>query len=177
LFIEGPDSKPVFLDSSAKLFAWLDGMAQVDWTKGRRHVTQERFYEHLRMTVEAFDAIDVIPHWPPIRGVYYMHRPLPTGTGKRLETLVDRFSPDTLQDRELIKAFILSMVWGGPPGRRPGFLVTSQDHDPQQGRGSGKTTLVDVLTDELVEGSIAVSPTDPIAEVKTRLYPRGPSNF
>lgn len=168
LFVASGDFEPVYLGSSTRLFAWIDQQAQVDWTKGSRHVTQERFYEHLRMTVEQYDTVEVMPHTPPMAGHYYMHPTLPRASG-HLDKLVDLFTPATDVDRELIKTAIVTPSWGGSAGSRPGFLITGEDADPEQGRGLGKTTLVDLIADEVYRGSISVSPTEDIGTVKTRL--------
>jgi hypothetical protein len=169
LFWETPRHEPLYLDSSARLFAWIDARAQVDWTKGvGKFIPQERFYEHLRMTAEPFGSIEVLPHHPPMPGAYYMLPQLPPA-GRRLRRFLGFFCPETPEDAELILAMILTPLWGGPAGRRPAFLVTGPDDDPKQGRGTGKTTLVDVLADEVLNGFVDVSPTDQIADVKTRL--------
>lgn len=168
LFVADADGDPVYLDSAARLFAFIDAHAQVAWAKGPRFITQERFYEHLRMTAPRYDSIETLPHWPPMPRTYYMHRPLPEPSGK-LATLLDFFCPATSLDRDLIKALILSPFWGGQPGNRPAFLITGPEQDREQGRGVGKTTLVDIISQGLADGSIDVSPTDEIARVKTRL--------
>jgi len=41
--------------------------------------------------------------------------------------------------------------------------------DPEQGRGVGKSVLCQILAEELAGGSIEVSPTESIADLKTRL--------
>jgi hypothetical protein len=169
LFIQTPDYRPVFLNSPPRLFAWIDRLAHVDWTKGANYVTHERFYEHLRMTVAQYDAIETLPHWPPIPGIYYMHEPIPPTNSARLEELLDKFCPETFLDRQLIKALILTLFWGGSPGQRPGFLVTGPDNDQEQGRGIGKSKLCDIISEELGGGYVDVLPTDEMKNVKTRL--------
>jgi len=168
LFIPSRDHEPVYLGSPQRLIAWVDSLAKVDWTKGSMYITQERFYEHLRMTCERFDAIETLPHWPAIPGIYYMHQAIPKPVDK-LEALLDFFNPASPLDRELIKAMILTLFWGGSPGARPAFLVTGPDQDPEQGRGVGKSVLCQILAEELAGGFIEVSPTDAIADLKTRL--------
>ena len=168
LFIPTRDNQPVYLGSTQRLFAWLDSLAKVDWTKGSKFITQERFFEHLRMNVEQFEAIETLPHWPPIPGIYYLHQPVPV-PAVMLERLLDFFHPSTRFDRELIKAMILTLFWGGSPGSRPAFLVTGPDQDPEQGRGVGKSHLCQILAEELAGGFVDVAPTDTIADVKTRL--------
>ncbi len=168
LFIVTPEHQAVYLESATRLMAWIDSFAQVDWTKGNKFVTQERFYEHLRMKVQQFDAIETLPHWPSLPRTFYSHQPVPEPAGL-LETLLDYFNPDSPLDRELIKAMILTLFWGGPPGSRPAFLVTGPEQDPEQGRGVGKTQLCQIPAEELAGGYVDVAPTDSIADVKTRL--------
>lgn len=169
LFIESKAHEPVYLDSTARLFTWIDHKAQVDWTKGvGRFIPQERFYENLRMRVEHFDAIEAMPHYPALPGIYYMHRPVARAGGGALERFLDFFRPATQEDRQLMKAFVLTCFWGGAPGSRPAFLVTGRDDDAEGGRGTGKTKLNDFVG-ELAGGAVDVSPTDAVADVKTRL--------
>lgn len=96
-----------------------------------------------------------------------MHPPIPEPSG-RLGLLLDFFCPATPVDRELLKAFFLTLFWGGPPGSRPAFLITGPEDDPFQGRGIGKTKVSEVAA-ELAGGYVDVSPNDQIADVKTRL--------
>jgi hypothetical protein len=168
LFIATPEHQPLYLESATRLTAWIDSFARVDWMKGNKFITQERFYEHLRMKVQQFDAIETLPHWPPLPRTYYMHQRVPEPAGL-LERLIDFFHPVSPLDRELIKAMFLTLFWGGSPGSRPAFLVTGPDQDLEQGRGVGKTQLSQIPAEELCCGYIDVAPTDSIAEVKTRL--------
>ena len=174
LFYASTDLEPVFLDSASRLFAWIDKMTGVAWTKGARFITQERFYEHLRMNAERFDSIETMPHTPTMPNVYYMHAPPPKSSGK-LDQLVNFFCPATPVDRELLKSLFVTPGWGGPGGKRPAFLITGPDEDDsgRQGRGVGKSTLLDSVS-ELHGGAIDVQPADDMAKVKTRaLSPAG----
>ena len=172
LFALNRSRKPVYLSKPAKLFAWIDGLAHVDWTKGARLITQERFFEHLGMVSNQVEAIEVMPHTPPIPGIYYAHPSLPSPTGK-LDELVDRFAPATPQDRELVKSLIITPSWGGLPGRRPAFLITAEPDDPEQGRGVGKSTLLGVIAECLYLGAIDLTPNDKIEDIKTRMLSPG----
>jgi hypothetical protein len=172
LFVPGDDDRPRWLDSSPKLFAWIDRQARVRWTKGTSFITQERFFEDLRVSAERFESIEVCPHFPPMPQTYYLHPPVGQATGK-LARLVEFFSPDTEVDRNLILAFILTLFWGGSPGRRPAWLITGPEMDNENGRGIGKSTLVEVLAQELVGGYVEVPPTGDMESVKTRLLSPG----
>jgi len=67
---------------------------------------------------------------------------------------------------------ICTPFWGGEPGKRPAFLVTSRDDDGQQGRGVGKTTLIDCVG-ELAGGALDVLPSEDVGAIKTRLLSPG----
>jgi hypothetical protein len=168
LFVQGRDEQPVSLEKPAALFAWLHEHARVEWGSGVGYVARDEFFEHLRMNAEPYQAVESLPHWPSMPGVCYMHRPLPEPSGT-LDGLLDFFCPATPIDRELIRAFVLTCFWGGDPGKRPAFLTTGPDKEPGQGRGIGKSTVFDVISQELVGGYLDVSPNDDIGTIKTRL--------
>ena len=167
LFIRTKLHRAIYLDSPARLFAWLDGLARVTWMIGPEYVSQARFYEYLTMIAERYQAIETLPHWPAVPGIYYMHPPVGEPAGL-LDELIGFFSASQI-DRQLIKAFVLTLFWGGPPGKRPAFLFEGPENDPERGRGVGKTTLVDVISQELADGSINVSARETMADIKTRM--------
>jgi hypothetical protein len=121
------------------------------------------------MNAEAFEAVETIPHYPPLEKVYYAHPPIPLEQGGHLDQLIDMFHPLTPVDRVLIRAMILTLFWGGEAGSRPAFLVTGPDDDPERGRGVGKSKLTEIIAEELAGGMVEVTPGDDIAGVKTRL--------
>ena len=144
------------LSSATALFAWIDQYAAVSWKRGA--VTKEEFYEGLLQRIEKFEWTSPYPHFPKIEGVYYTCTYYKARKNGTLDELVDRFNTETCRDRELLKAMIMTLYWGGPPGRRPAFVITSDpEDDPQRGRGVGKTALVEMLS-KLIGGSISVRP-------------------
>lgn len=165
-----PDPKPIYLNPAARFFAHIDARAKVHWTRGPKFIPQERYHQHLTMNLEKFDGIELMPHVPRIDGIYYMHRPLPKPSGK-LDQLVDKFCPLTPLDRELVKAMIMTPLWGGQPGNRPAFIITGPDHDPEgrQGRGVGKSKFPDIISNALYGGSLDVTTNDDMGDVKKRL--------
>jgi hypothetical protein len=168
LFVETADHRPIYLDRPAQLMSVIAESAPIDLIHRGSYVTQDQFFEYMRRHAPECDAIENNPHWPPMRGVCYMHPPLPRPSGK-LDGLVSYFSPATERDRDLIVALILTAFWGGAPGRRPAFLITGESGDLEMGRGIGKTTLIDVISGGLAGGSVDVSPGDEIDTVKTRV--------
>lgn len=147
------------LEDAAALFAWIGGHAQVEWKRGARAVTKEEFFKRLHQR-ERWAWATPHPHFPPVDGVLYLAKaPKAKNTGK-LDELVARFRPKSWVDRELIKAMILTFFWGGPPGKRPHFVIAADEaQDPDAGRGTGKTTLPQYLS-ELVGGCVDIDPSD-----------------
>lgn len=169
LFVPTADLQPCWIDRPAKLFAWIDGQMRVKWRNGANFVSQERFYHHLAATVDAFDSLELCPHWPSVSGVYYMCPELPESDGTSFTRLLSEFAPTTPQDRELLKAMVLTFLWGGKAGSRPGWVISGPTSEPVNGgRGAGKTTVVEVLA-SLVGGLMMFSSHDPIENINKRL--------
>jgi hypothetical protein len=168
LFVPGANHEARYLENPAQLFAWLDAQACVDWGRASDMVSQERFLAHLQECAPRYESVEKFPHFPPLVDAFYLHPPLPVSEGQYLEQLVNFFSPLTDVDRELIRAFIISLPWGGPPGSRPAWLFTASDDDPLGGRGVGKSKVIE-MCGELVGGMIEISPNEDIMAIKKRL--------
>jgi hypothetical protein len=170
LFLESNELKPIFLESNNQLFGALDGLAKIKWMHGASMITQERFFEYLRkFGAERFDAIETLPHYPSMPGTYYLHPPInASGSASQFEALLDFFTPATPADRELIRAAILTLFWGGPPGKRPAFRIEGPEGDPERGRGIGKTTLAIIIT-ELSGGHVRLEEGEEFSAFITRL--------
>ena len=154
LFLRSASHEPIFLESPTQLMGWLDGIASLCWAEGSSMITQARFYEHVRkFAAEQFTAIEMLPHFPLMAGTYYMHPEIVQGKGL-LDQFLDFFSAWSDVDRELIKAAILTLFWGGPAGQRPAFRVEgpTDDAPEMKGRGTGKSTLAAILA-SLVGGA------------------------
>lgn len=64
---------------------------------------------------------------PPIAGDLVTGPKIePESTGG-INALADFFNPLTPHDRDLIKALIMTPVWGGEPGTRPMFVIAGED--------------------------------------------------
>jgi hypothetical protein len=148
------ESKIVPIKSPAALFAQIDRYAQVDWQRGG--VTKEEFYEGLRQQAPKYDWACDSPHFPKIPNVYYTCSFPKAKRTHALDDLLDRLKPATPIDRQLIEASVMTLFWGGPPGKRPGFVITTKlGDDAKKGVGTGKTTLVEILG-KLVGGYVSV---------------------
>lgn len=87
-------------------------------------------------------------------------------SGHALDELVARFCPKTDADRELIRAAVITPMYGGQPGTSPAFAIDSNDGDA--GRGVGKTTLA-VMIGELFGGALMFGTRDDRARTLKRL--------
>jgi hypothetical protein len=150
-----------------QFFAWLHNYFEVNWLGGAA-ISKAEFFEFCRSNAEQYTDATSYPHFPAIENVLYNHPSPIEGTGQALEGLLDFFTPATEHDRELILAFILTLFWGGPPGSRPAFLITSDDESVNQGRGFGKTTLLE-LCGNLCGGLLRLSQVESVETISKRI--------
>lgn len=127
-------------DRVSGMFAWLRSHFKVEWKNGDGYVTKAELFSQLAFVALKYAAVESTPHEPRIDSVYYRSSFPEPGDGTHLERLLDCFRPATPTDRLLLKAALMTLFWGGPPGMRPVFTITSDD-----GRGVGKSKTADVL--------------------------------
>ena len=115
-----------------------DGTALVD------PVYPTEILAHMRHEVDQYDSIERVPHWPPRASAYYLRGAsdydVEGADGSTLDEYVDLFCPETKHDRALIKAAIVTPMWGGHPDEQPLFSIIS-DH----GVGSGKSSTAKAI--------------------------------
>jgi len=172
---ELPDPDDVWtLDRADSLFAYLSEEAEVRWTKReaedqltgdvRNPPTKGEFFASMKAKATPnYESIEFLPHEPPRQNCYYQPMRLPRATGDALKELREHLNAETDLDRDLMIACFLTMAWGGPPGRRPAFVYTS-DH----GQGSGKTRTV-LLLAEPWGGAFTAGEHEDWETVRTRL--------
>jgi hypothetical protein len=174
LFVVDAEGRPQWLLKTEELFAWLGGQfatsdaSGIRWGQGEDRISPSVFAAHLRQNVERFDAIERLPHYPPISHCYYLPSPLPSSDGSALRELLARFHPATPADADLIHALFLTLFWGGAPGQRPAFLIDSEYDDVQRGRGIGKSKLMQAAA-RLAGGHIDARPGEDFDKLLTRL--------
>lgn len=175
LFVVRPGSfDPIHLDCANALFAWISGRERgssnsVDWAKGTTCISRTEFFEYLRQEATCYRHIEHFPHEPPLPGHCYLHPELPPARDfLALDGLINRFNPSTPVDRDLILAYFLTLIWGGPAGSRPAFLITSEEDAEGGGRGSGKSTLLEMGA-LLVGGKLSVGSNADFESIKSRL--------
>lgn len=175
LFVPDGNRGPLFLTKPVDLFAWIQCIFPsnsenlIQWSdRGTTMVSRTELHAYLSQTATRYEAIESAPHEPMLEGHFYIHPTVSDGDGAALETLLARFAPATIEDLQLIKAFLLTLAWGGPYGQRPAFLFTGQDDDDHMGRGLGKTTLVRMVA-RLFGGTFDIRLDDDWGDVIKRL--------
>jgi hypothetical protein len=158
-------SPPFAIKTADQLFAWLADVfpgekgqgPPIDWrTGGGDKPTQSQLMEYLiQKCPYRHESLELYPHEPALPDVLYHHPVLPPSTGADLDEFCNFFLPASEIDACLIRAAIVTMFWGGPPGGRPGFMITATGGD--SGRGAGKSTMAMKFA-ALVGGSIGIHP-------------------
>jgi hypothetical protein len=176
LFIQSRDDSPIYLDKVSHLFGWMNSFCQVKWLGKKPEdgfQPREDFLSYLQFAhpkIEKYDIISPYPHWPPRLGVYYMHppfKPNETAETPHLDKLLDFYCPATPHDRQLLKAAILTLFWGGNPGQRPVFLMRGLDGDEEGNRYIGKTKTAETIC-MIPGGHVSIGVRDDMDKVKTR---------
>jgi hypothetical protein len=165
LFVDDPEFGLSYFDKTGKsgVFGWLRRHHRVEWQEGGKFVSSAEIYAEMIRTATAYDGVERFPHWPSFPNLYYRCETPPLGDGSHLKWLLSQFRPETTVDAELIQAAFMTLFWGGAPGRRPAFVITSD-----QGRGVGKSTVVEIAG-SLCGGHVSVSAGEDITELKKRL--------
>ena len=112
-------------------------------------------------------AANGLPHYPPMPETYYACRDYQPGDGSALRGLLDRLTPATDIDRDLIQAALMTPFSGIAPGSRPVFLFTAD-----QGRGRGKSTVAKKII-RIAGGAPDVGKDDKMEDIKKRFLSKG----
>ena len=167
-----------WLGDSPDLFAWLSGKVSLHWAKAaqdsasrdpRTCITKAEFFSYAKQNVAAYHGIELLPHHPPVAGVYYAgsddgHGWRPPEPQGRLWELLDMLNGATEIDATLLRAMFLTPAWGGQPGCRPIFVLDSPGH----GQGSGKTVTAELVS--LIYGqAISIGKDEKIEDIRKRL--------
>jgi hypothetical protein len=163
LFVLDQAGQPRYLPKTDALFSWVQLFGKANWFEARGYVSQSQFFEAIRASAKQYAAIEALPHEPPFADRFYLKPAPEPGDGSALRALLNRFTPETEHDRQLIAALFATVIWGESGGQRPAFLLTADG-----GRGSGKTTLAKMVA-AFAGGKFDVSPTEDEGRIKNRL--------
>ncbi|MBS1371228.1 MAG: hypothetical protein HPZ91_14850 [Lentisphaeria bacterium] len=158
--------------TQADLFGYLGNEYQdnPDWKKGPGFMSREELLSSIHERVQRFSAVEYIPHYPLLPGIYYLTPELPLPNDGIIDELLDFFTPATPEDRSLILALFMTVLWGGAPGQRAPFAITSRD-----GRGVGKSTLAETAAKIIRQTPIQASTKENAQKLITRLLSSGAS--
>jgi hypothetical protein len=154
LFVPGDEGVRWLPDPTA-LTTWLDERFSVEFagSAGVKLASAAEITASVYAHAQRYDTIERYPHTPPVEGAYYSPREdiTPRG-GRALAEFVSLLNPESEVDRALLEAALLTPGWGGPPGERPAFVLTSRF-----GRGAGKTATAQAIC-AVWGGSIDIAP-------------------
>ncbi len=159
------------------LFAWISHHTRPRWEQGevdgvedgsiQNANSKQEFYEYLIHHCPQYDSIEVLPHEPKVKGLYYLPCAMPEvdplDPDTPLKQLVGWLNPETDLDRWLLFSAMMTPGWGGRSGARPAFIFSS-DH----GRGVGKTQTAQALA-YLWGGYVGIKSDEDITEFCARL--------
>lgn len=164
LFVHHGQKDIAWLGNAAALYGWLGStLGTINWHSATGCVTKPEMFAEVKRLARNYTSIESLPHEPAVPDVYYSCRMVEPGNGEHLEQLLDRFCPASEIDRDLILAAMMTLIWGGPGGTRPAFVIDSSD-----GRGVGKSKLAELLG-VLVGGALDLRDGEQIASIKSRL--------
>ena len=162
-FVSESEGCVTIFSKPSHLFGWINSQSTSTWGCGEDFPTKEEFFSGCVRHLEQFDAVEITPHFPAIPKHYYATETPAAGDGSRLDEFLKYFSFSSPTDRELAKALIMTLFWGGPYGSRPGAVITSPD-----GTGAGKTTFAQKLA-ALAGGAIELSKQSTDERLRTSL--------
>jgi hypothetical protein len=161
LFVEESDRSITWIESSTQLFGWIyrslsrnNGMLR--WARGDGLIEKAEYFEILRKSAESYEDVQSYPHHPEREWTYYSHPELSDDPSGYFDDLISKFSPASDADRYLIRAFFMTLVWGGCLGGRPIFVFEAQTAGDKPNQGSGKSTVT-TFASKLFGGSIQIS--------------------
>jgi len=126
------------------LIAYISEFANVSWVRGG--VTHDVLFRGLHRHVPEFRWATHAFHYPPIEQVMYLQNPPEPAANGYFDRLVDRFQPESVLDRYLLKAAFATPAANLPAGKRPVFVYTAGQQPLAQvnrGQGTGKSVVTD----------------------------------
>jgi len=164
LFVDDIEHGIGWLESTGALFGYFQRRTGIcRWCASVGCVKKEELFAELRRSAQRYLAIEQFPHEPKLDNHYYACRDYEPGDGKALDALLERFSPETTIDGDLLKAAIATPFWGGAGGMRPAFVITAD-----KGRGVGKSTAAMMMA-RVAGGYIEIHANEDSTKMRERL--------
>lgn len=149
-----------WIEDVHSLFAWVQDQGFVHWAGGSDDggnvfVSRLELFAHLQGAAREFMGTSDQPFFPAREDIYsswrppahYQPDPSPHGYFARL---MERFRPASAIDAALLRAMVLTFLWGGPPGgqaavrphhQRGGSAAVRQDQGGPAPMGTGRRNL------------------------------------
>lgn len=166
-----------WIDDTDVLFAWLHSRGPVRWqdgvdAKGVNFVSRGELLAHLASVASVCETVSPYP-WEPAVSLGPACWTMPAGyesRGEYLDRFLGLFSPATPLDASLLRAMLLTFVWGGLPGQRPLFVLLPME---SSAGASGRTQCLRLLA-EVVGGAVEISAAEAgmIRSLENRLVSR-----
>lgn len=139
-----------YLKNTTELFTWIGEQYGTPADFVKSYHSRDEFFAHLVQHCKRYESVEYAPHFPSRRESYYCHDDIPNNAdGEFLREFLEFFNPETDADKALLTAFVLTLAWGGPCGKRPAFVIEAD------GQGSGKSVLAHQVA-ELFGGYITL---------------------
>lgn len=155
----------ILVERPVQFMSWIARRSKQnpDFTRGDAFATDHQFHESVRVLSRRYEGTSLVPDWPKREEVYYAHDPIPAPCPEHsyLNRFVDMFLPATEFDKYLIKAFVCAPLWYEPGIARPAWIIDSRD-----GQGSGKTNVVEMVSELYGAPPITVTRWDLERETK-----------
>ena len=136
----------------------------IDWSYIPGAMKQPEAFSQIARELPTYRGIEFAPHHPEMPEIYYNYPALGEPNPEKLDDLIERFCPETDNDKALILAMFLTALWGGREGQRPAFIISSPD-----GRGTGKSSLGEMVPYLLNQSPISGCTRGNFQELITRI--------
>jgi hypothetical protein len=149
-----------YVGGTDDLMRWLHDRYEVYWSPrrndadGRSMVTPATLAAALTYRARAYQGVTAYPLHPEPESMFVRWTEPADYDAEDgwIDEFLSMFSPATPRDRTLLEAMLLTLYWGGGPGRRPLFIVAPTEEGAAQ-QAIGKSTLARSLA-RLVGGAM-----------------------
>jgi hypothetical protein len=133
-----------YFDKSSELIPWIAAKSKqnVFWSTMAGALSKEEFFAAVRQHAIRYESVSKVPDYPLRNDVYYMFKELPLADEhhSHFNKLISFFSMHNEVSRILLRSLFAAPVVFRHGQQRPIWIVDSMD-----GRGVGKTTVIELL--------------------------------
>jgi hypothetical protein len=148
LFDHDKDTREIeTIPNDDALFAWISRKSgqNYQWMSDNRRgfISKKEFFNAIKQTAKRFEMVSYVPNYPEQPNIYYTYPPLPPPSEKYIcfRRLCDFFAPAADWHRAMIRTLFAAPLWYRQMFGRPSWII-----DSSEGKGVGKTTLIEILS-------------------------------